>query len=87
MLASPQQPIIMEVDYTNIELVQEPTNVISPVAKKPPFPSRLIEQVLPNDNQVALYLLDQLKKMTVKIPLLDAIKEVPIFKSYQGSFC
>ena len=78
-LASPQQPIIMEVDDTNIESVQEPTNVVSPTAKKPPFPSRLTEQVFPNENQVALDFLDQLKQMTVKIPFLDAIKEVPIY--------
>lgn len=33
---------------------------------------------MPNENQVALDFLDQLKQMIVKIPLLDAIKEVTI---------
>ena len=79
MLALPQQPIIIEVDDTNVESVQEPTSIVSPAAKKPPFPSRLTEKILPSENQAALDLLKQLKKMTVKIPLLDAIKEVPIY--------
>ena len=43
--------------------------------------------MLPNDNQVALDLLDQLKKMTVKIPLLDAIKQVPIYSKAIKEAC
>ena len=87
MFASPQQPIIIEVDDKNTESVQELTNTISPAAKKPPFPSRLIEQVFPNENQVALDFIDQLKKMTVKILLLDAIKEVPIYSKAIKEAC
>ena len=55
------------------------TYIVSPAAKKPPFPSRLTEKILPSENQAALDLLDQLKQMKVKIPLLDAIKKVPIY--------
>ena len=86
-LASPQKPIITEVDDANTEPVQEPPNVVSPVAKKPPFPSRLTEQVLSNENQVALDLLDQLKKMTVKIPSLDTINKVPIYSKAIKEAC
>ena len=53
--------------------------IISPIANKPPFPGRLIEQALSVETQATLDFLEQLKKMTIKIPLLDAIKEVPIY--------
>ena len=58
MLASPQQPIIIEVDDTNTKSVQEPTNAIFPTAKKPPFPSRLIEKALLVETQATLDLLE-----------------------------
>ena len=43
--------------------------------------------MLPNENQVAFDLLDQLKQMMVKIPLLDAIKEVPIYSKAIKEAC
>ncbi len=58
MLASPQHPIIIEIDDTNAKLVQEPNTTISPVAKTPPFPSRLTEKILPRKNQAALDFLE-----------------------------
>ena len=78
-LASPQWPIIIEVDDTSFELVQEPMATISPTTKKPPFLGRLTEQALSIETQATLDFLEQLKKMTIKISLLDAIKEVPVY--------
>ncbi len=66
-------------DDTSAKSVQKPTTTVSPIAKKPPFPGRLIEKTLPNENQTTLDFLEQLKQMTVKISLLNAIKEVPIY--------
>ena len=69
----------MDVDDTSSELVQEPTTTISLATKKPPFLGRLTEQALPIETEAMLDFLEQLKKMVVKISLLDAIKEVPIY--------
>ena len=69
----------MKVDDTSTESVQELATHASPTTIKPPFPGRLVKQPPSVENQAILDLLEQLKKMIVKILLLDAIKEVPIY--------
>ena len=51
------------------------------ITKTPPYPERLVEQQ--NQNQITLPefdILDELKNAYVKIPLLKAIKEIPIYE-------
>ena len=57
-LARPQQPIIMEVDDTSAESIQEPTTNTSPIKIKPLFLGRLAEQPPLVENQAILDFLE-----------------------------
>lgn len=78
-LPTPQEPITTEVEDPPIKHIDESNKHTSHVAKEPSFPHRLREQGQTKENHVVIDLLNQLKQMTIKIPLLGAIKEVPTY--------
>jgi len=47
-----------------------------PKVNPPPFPERLTQPLQPTPKEIEL--LEELKKICVKIPLLQTIKDVPI---------
>ena len=71
-----------ETSQTEIE-IQKGTNITT---QTPPYPERLVEQqnktILPEFD-----ILDELKNAYVKIPLLKAIKEIPIYAKTIKELC
>lgn len=83
-MPTPKEPIITEVVDAEDIPVNQPVDVppivqTAPVPKNPPYPQRLSQVIPPKENLVVIDLIDQLKKMTVHIPLLDALKEIPVY--------
>lgn len=75
-LPAPQNPIITKFEDPPTEHIDDSNQKTYLVAKEPPFPHRLIEQSQPAENHPVIDFFNQLKQMTIKIPLLDVIKEV-----------
>lgn len=68
-----------KVEDPPIKHTDESNQHTSLVAKEPPFLHRLIEQGQSKENHAVIELLNQLKQMTIKILLLDVVKEVPTY--------
>ena len=80
-LPAPKGPVIIEVTIEDTPVEEEtiPTPQPTTVAKTPPFPQRLAQPLVLVENRAVGELLNQLKQITVKIPLLDVLKEIPAY--------
>ena len=56
-------------------------------ASTPPYLQRLVPVALSKPNLVATDLLDQLKQITIQIPLLDSLKEIPLYNKILKEAC
>ena len=90
-LFSPKGPIITEVVDTKNILVIKPADTSIPPSTKasttPPYSQRLEPSTPSKPNPIATDLLDQLKQMIVQIPLLDALKEIPLYNKVLKEVC
>ena len=75
-LLAPQKPIVTKVQDPSNKNIDESNQHSSPTAKEPLFPHRFIEHGQPTENHAVIDFLNRLKQMTIKISLMDAIKEV-----------
>ena len=59
----------------------------SPTTKTPPFPQILVDSTILIKNPAIEDMLNQLRNMTIKIPLMDVIKEVsPYIKTTREDY-
>ena len=81
-------PIIIEKDSDSEDKVEQVTTELNPDKYKPPVPfSRALNRPKAKNNETDDHLLDAFKKVTITIPLIDAIKYIPSYAKFLKGIC
>ncbi|KAL7606944.1 uncharacterized protein LOC111892382 [Lactuca sativa] len=79
VVVPPKEPIV-----TNIEQPESSNKTIKPLVISPPFPSRLaFSKKIEEENE----LFETFHKVQINIPLLNAIKQIPIYAKFLKDLC